>query len=108
MLTCASGKFIASYQARYIATAARARVREEDHWTVDPRYGASRGAARMIRGGGVWSAKLASASCTLAIFEGRLPYASAGWSLVNAGVARVGLLVRYCVCETKVKLIVTK
>ena len=60
VLTCASGKFIASYQARYIATAARARVREEDHWTVDPRHGASRGAAWMIRGGGVWSVKLAS------------------------------------------------
>ena len=48
------------------------------------------------------------ASCTLAIFERRLPYASAGWSLVIAGVARVGLLVRCCVCETKVKLTVTK
>ena len=63
MLTCASGKFIASYQARYIATAARARGREEDHWTVD----LSRGAAWMIRGGGVWSVKLASACSELAV-----------------------------------------
>ena len=51
---------------------------------------------------------VSEASCTLAIFERRLPYASAGWSLVIAGVARVGLLVRCCVCETKVKLTVTK
>ena len=36
VLTCASGKFIASYQARYIATAARARVREEDRSTTGP------------------------------------------------------------------------
>ena len=66
-LTCASGKFIASYQARYIATAARARVREEDRWTVDPRHGAWRGAAWIIRGGGVWSVKLASACSELAV-----------------------------------------
>ena len=51
VLTCASGKFIASYQTRYIATAARARVREEDHWTVDPRHGASRGVCMDDQGG---------------------------------------------------------
>ena len=55
------------YSELPIATAARAREREEDHWTVDPRYGASRGAAWMIRGGGVWSVKLASACSELAV-----------------------------------------
>ena len=58
MLTCASGKFIASYQARYIATA----VSEKK--TTGP---STRATAWMIRGGGVWSVKLASACSELAV-----------------------------------------
>ena len=86
MLTCASGRFIQGGELALAAASCESARARRRSLTVDPRGSAWRGTACMIREGGVWSVKLAS--CTLAILERRLPFASARWSLVNAGVAR--------------------